>query len=308
MHSLYVTNSSLFYKRRITHPIQKYSSSFMFFRKPHYQVITNHISDIQFSKINEQPAEPSAEETINTKTVISHAQDCVMDPTQAEETSKIESLATWSHKNNMETHEDLHTNMTLIHTIFTLLHDIFTKLKEVTKLQHRNPSEILYHNLSQQLHSLSQQVDRMQQSLPQDNKLRKSKNRKPETRICFKCNKFGHIARKCRSRPLQRPQYQQTRQQISFRKQRFTQNPHYLASRNKSDNPSTNHTSDNRQQSTLRSKQTSPQNIVTPPHQHNITSLEVLDSGSSLSHDSSQETNLKTKKNPEDWTYYYPTL
>jgi len=48
--------------------------------------MTNHISDTGFSNLNEHPTEQFKEDTTNTETVISHAQDNVTDQTQTEET------------------------------------------------------------------------------------------------------------------------------------------------------------------------------------------------------------------------------
>ena len=154
---------------------------------------------------------------------ISHGQEIVTDPNLTKQTQKIDSSATPSPEHNGKRHEDLNAHMDPIHTIVTLLHGI-----------------------SKQLYNLSHQVERTQQSRPQDNKSHKSKEKKPKTRTCFKCNKRGHIAKHCRTRLLQNGTNKSTNPMIQiFKETTFHSKPNYDHSRNIGCNPPTNHTINN---------------------------------------------------------------
>jgi len=260
------------------------------FQKPAiYHIMTTLISDADFLKIDQQLAEPFTEDMTNSKTNISHAQDSVTDPTLMKQTLKIELSATPSHENKGERHEDLNPHMDPIHTIITLLYDIIKHLKDVTNSQH---------SLSQQLHISSQQVERMQQASTQANISQRSKEKKPENRLCFRCNKVGHIAKKCRTRLLQKQQCQNTRQHKPSRKQSFNRNRDCQISRNIRYNPSTYHARHNGQTTSQRSKHTSSQTISIP--RHKIQSSGFPNTETSLLHNSSQKPSLNEMTNHED--------
>jgi len=204
--------------------------------------MTNHIFDPAFLKFNEQPAEPSTEDTTNSKMDTLHTQDSVSNPPRMEEPSKISSPPQL-HANDQATQTDLNIYETLVHTIASSLHNIFTQQTKVTQL--RTPSDTLHNKLSHQLQTLSKQVERLQQAILRDKNLRKLPMNKLENRICFRCEKSGHIAKNCRSRPSQKQQSRQIRQHKPLRNQHFKKKLNYHNSRNIGYNPLIYHTRDN---------------------------------------------------------------
>jgi len=92
--------------------------------------------------------------------------------------------------------------MDYIHSISMLIYDIVEHLEDVTHLQHY---------LFQQSHNSSQQIESMQQASKQVNMSQRSTPKKSETRMCFRCNEVGHIAKKiveadyCNSNNVQTP-------------------------------------------------------------------------------------------------------
>jgi len=140
-------------------------------------------------------------------------------------------------------------------------------------------------------------VERLQQSILRDENLQTLQMKKPENRICFRCEKSGHIAKNCRSRPLQKHQSRQIRQHHPLMNQHFKKKLKYQNLRNIRYNPLIYHTRDNRQKTTRRPKQTLSPNILTS--RHNITFSKSLCQDSSRLQESSQKTSLKNKINQE---------
>jgi len=95
-----------------------------------------------------------------------------------------------------------------------LLHDIYTALETVAKqhqfhkhdktLQnyHLRSKETLPQSLPQQIHNLQQQINKLHRLQTNQEEPPRNFHRKPETRTCFRCAKYGHVAKFCRSRPL----------------------------------------------------------------------------------------------------------
>jgi len=57
-------------------------------------------------------------------------------------------------------------------------------------------------SLPEQIHILQQQVGKIYQLQKSRNGCQTNSNHKPETRTCYRCNTYGHIARNCRRAPI----------------------------------------------------------------------------------------------------------
>jgi len=263
----------------------------MFFRNQSNHTMTDLTSDTDFSKIDRPLAEPFTENKINSTTNISHGQESVTDPNLTKQTPKLNhqllhpmnimekymktSTRTWTPSND--------------HHVVTWHHQALKRRNELTTFSFSATT------------ISSPQVKRMQQTSTQADISQRSKENKPENRMCFRCNQVGHIAKKCRTRILQKQRCQNTRQHQPSRKQSFNQNPNYQISRNIRYNPSTYHTRHNGQPTTQRSKHTFTQTSSLPQHKIQLSGFPNTES--SLLDNSSQKTSVDEKTNHEDWTH-----
>ena len=92
--------------------------------------MTNDISDTDFSKLNEQPAEPLAAAEQSAQTLNSHTQDDITNPPQLEENSQMQTSSPRAHEENEDPSYDLHTVTNFIHKIITLLQEFLISLNE----------------------------------------------------------------------------------------------------------------------------------------------------------------------------------
>jgi len=228
--------------------------------------MTNDTSDTDFSAINEPSAEPSAAAETSSQTLISHAQDSIMNPPQSEETSPVDISSPRVYENNEESTNDLLIVKTFIHSLIKLSQEFLIsldekedtnttlstmKLKTNEQPKYRHSKETSYHQFLRELlntiHTMKKQQDspqqdkklhitppqsthKLQQSLPQqihnlqkqvekiyrlqtsqEGRQRNSK-RKPETRKCYRCSTYGHIAKNCRRPSVQRTEDGKNRQ------------------------------------------------------------------------------------------------
>ena len=118
-----------------------------------------------------------------------------------------------------------------------LLHDIHTAIETIAK-QHQLQDKKSYKNypqsiekipLSQQIHNIQQQVNKLHRLQTNHEEPPRNFHRKPETRTCFRCAKYGHVAKFCRSKPLlQNKKSPQTNQRTHLlRKQSFIRQQHH---------------------------------------------------------------------------------
>ena len=71
-------------------------------------------------------------------------------------------------------------------------------------------TETISQSISQQLYNLQQQVRQIHLIQMSQEKPQRHKPHKPETRVCFRCEQYGHVAKYCRSRPSPNQYFQQT--------------------------------------------------------------------------------------------------
>jgi len=104
------------------------------------------------------------------------------------------------HNTNAKT-KTCHSKETSYHHFPCNLLDIITDLTQPSEKSHTTyPPSIHKHQqpLPQQIHILQQQVEQILQLQKRQNGFKK---RNPETRTCYRCNTYGHIAKNCRRAP-----------------------------------------------------------------------------------------------------------
>ena len=131
--------------------------------------MTNDISDINFSEVNEQSAEPSAMAEQSAQTLTSQEHDNIMNTPQPEENLQRKTPSPQAHENNVEPSYDLSTVRNFVSTIITLLQEFLkssdekgdtnttqriTKQKTIGQQNHNNSKEMLYHQLLCKLHKV----------------------------------------------------------------------------------------------------------------------------------------------------------
>jgi len=172
-----------------------------------------------------------------------------------------------------------------------LSHKLHKAVEFITK-QHQLQDKKSYKNypqsieripLSQQIHNLQQQVGKLHRLQISQEGPQRNSHRKPETRTCFRCEKYGHVAKYCRSRPLPKKLLQTNQRTHLFREQSFIRQQHHQQLRNLSYNPSEYDPINNWQLSPRCSRKISSPNTTTLPDKTNIKQT------------SSQISNLETK-------------
>jgi len=95
-----------------------------------------------------------------------------------------------------------------------LLHDIYTAINTVAKQHqfqkhdktsqnyHLQSTETLPQSLPQQIQNLQQQVNKLHRLRTNHEEPPRNFHHQPETRTCFRCAKYGHVAKFCRSNLL----------------------------------------------------------------------------------------------------------
>jgi len=75
-------------------------------------------------------------------------------------------------------------------------------------------TETIFQSISQQLYNLQQQVGQLHFLQMSQEKPHRHKSHKPETRACFRCEKIGHVAKFCRTKPLSKTSQTNYRTQL----------------------------------------------------------------------------------------------
>ena len=185
-----------------------------------------------------------------------------------------------THSNSKET-----LNHHLLHDIYTAIETIakqhqFQKHDKTSQNYHLRSTETLPQSLPQQIQNLQQQVNKLHRLQTNHEEPPRNFHRKPESRTCFRCAKYGHVAKFCRSKPLlQNKKSPQTNQRTHLhRKQSFIRQQHHQQLHNLYDPLSNWHVSPRC------SKKISSPDPTTFPHKTNTKQT------------SSQISNLETKK------------
>ena len=103
-----------------------------------------------------------------------------------------------------------------------------------TTPQYYNPrsNPILHKSLMQQVHNLQKQIGKLHRLQTTQEAPQRNSHRKPETRICFRCAKSGHVAKFCRSKLLSTKSFQTHQRTHLFRKQSPIRQPYHQQLRN----------------------------------------------------------------------------
>ena len=103
-----------------------------------------------------------------------------------------------------------------------------------TTPQNYNPrsNATLHRSLMQQIHNLQHQVGKLHRLQTSQEAPQRNSHRNPETRTCFRCAKFGHVAKFCRSKLLSTKSFQTNHRTHPFREQNFIRQPHQQQLRN----------------------------------------------------------------------------
>jgi len=187
-----------------------------------------------------------------------------------------------THSNSKET-----SNHHLLHDIHTAIETIakqhqFQKHDKTSQNHHLRSTETLPQSLLQQIHNLQQQVNKLHRLQTNHEEPPRNFHRKPETRTCFRCAHYGHVAKFCRSKPLSKKSQTNQRTHL-FREQSFIRQQHHQQLRNLGYNPSEYDPINNWQLSPRCSRKISSPNTTTLPDKTNIKQT------------SSQISNLETK-------------
>ena len=91
----------------------------------------------------------------------------------------------------------------------------------------RPPMKDLRESLMQEIKAIHKQIGRIHKLQTDRDQQRPSTQKKTETRTCFRCAKYGHVAKFCRSKPQQTQlnRFNQPRQQFNQQRQQFPQRP-----------------------------------------------------------------------------------
>jgi len=94
-----------------------------------------------------------------------------------------------------------------------------------TTTETQPPTKDLRDSLMQEIKAIHKQIGRIHQLQTDQEQQRPSTTKKTETRTCFRCAKYGHIAKFCRSKPQQTQtnRFNQQRQQFNQQRPQFPQ-------------------------------------------------------------------------------------
>jgi len=173
------------------------------------------------------------------------------------------------HNNSKET-----SNHHLLHELYKAIEIIakrhqFQPHDKKSQNDHPQSTETLPKSLIQQIHNLQQQVEKLHRLPTSQEAPQRNSHRKPETRSCFHCGKYGHVAKFCRSRPLPKTLLQAKRTTHLSRQQSSIRQPNHQLLCPTGYDPSVYHPLNNWQLPPRR-----PRNISSPattilPHQNN---------------------------------------
>ena len=102
-----------------------------------------------------------------------------------------------THSNSKET-----SNHHLLHDIHTAIETIAKQHDKTSQNYHPRSTKTLPQSLPQQIHNLQQQIYKLYRLQTNHEEPPRNFHRNPETRTCFWCEKYSHVAKFCRSKPL----------------------------------------------------------------------------------------------------------
>jgi len=131
-------------------------------------------------------------------------------------------------------------------------------------------TETIPQSISQQLYNLQQQVGKIHLIQMSQEKSQRHKPRKPETRVCFLCEKYGHVAKYCRTRPLPKPIFSTNHRTHLFKVQTPIRQRHRKQLHPTSHNSSVYNPLHNSQLPTLKSGKNFSSRKTKPQHKHKL--------------------------------------